>query len=178
LRTYKSLRLAGDLIIKTTQFMASLVAALMLFAAAALATDTLVKQQATGSTGSSTLSSTAARSAFSLLDPTRLHMTQSYSLGYVSGSGQGKMIGMYINQIDYQFAKPLKVSFAIAYLHQPQGLWGASSQISGNKLLPSFRLDWRPSRYLRLIFNYETRSPYQYYANPYYGRYESIFEDR
>ena len=75
-------------------------------------------------------------------------MTQSYSLSYMSGAGQGRMIGMYINQIDYEFAKPLRVSFAIAYLHQPQGLWGARTQISGNKLLPSFRLDWQPSRNL------------------------------
>ena len=105
-------------------------------------------------------------------------MTQSYSLSYASGVGQGKMIGMYINQIDYEFAKPLRVSFAIAYLHQPQGLWGARTQISGNKLLPSFRLDWQPSRNFRFILNYETRSPYQLYSNSPFGRYESIFEDR
>ena len=105
-------------------------------------------------------------------------MTQSYSLSYVSGAGQGRMIGMYINQIDYEFAKPLRVSFAIAYLHQPQGLWGASTQIGGNKLLPSFRVDWRPSRNFRFILNYETRSQYQSYYNSPFGRYESIFDDR
>jgi hypothetical protein len=105
-------------------------------------------------------------------------MTQSYSLSYVSGAGQGRMIGMYINQIDYEFAKPLRVSFAIAYLHQPQGLWGAGTQIGGNKLLPSFRVDWRPSRNFRFILNYETRSPYQSYYNSPFGRYESIFDDR
>jgi hypothetical protein len=144
----------------------------------AFATDALVKQGTTGTSGSSVLSGARPRPVFSLLDPSRLHMTQSYSLSYMSGVGQGKMIGMYINQIDYEFAKPLRVSFAVAYLHQPQGLLGARTQISGNKLLPSFRLDWQPSRNLRFILNYETRSPYQLYSNSPFGRYESIFEDR
>jgi hypothetical protein len=172
------LRLAGDLIIKTLLYIASLAVVLLLLTNVAFAADTLVKQGTTSSTGTSTLSSASPRPIFSLLDPSRLHMTQSYSLSYASGAGQGKMIGMYINQIDYQFAKPLRVSFAIAYLHQPQGLWGASTQIGGNKLLPSFRLDWQPSRNLRFILNYETRSPYQLYSNSSFGRYESIFEDR
>jgi hypothetical protein len=172
------LRLAGDLIIKTLLYIASLVVALLLLTSVAFAADTLVKQGTTSSTGSSSLSGASARPVFSLLDPSRLHMTQSYSLSYFSGAGQGKMIGMYINQIDYEFAKPLRVSFAIAYLHQPQGLWGAGTQISGNKLLPSFRLDWQPSRNFRFVLNYETRSPYQMYYNSPYGRYGSIFEDR
>jgi hypothetical protein len=172
------LRLAGDLIIKTLLYIASLVVALLLLMNVAFAADTLVKQGTTNSTGLSALSGASPRPAFSLLDPSRLHMTQSYSLSYMSGAGQGKMIGMYINQIDYEFAKPLRISFAIAYLHQPQGLWGARTQISGNKLLPSFRLDWRPSRNFRFVLNYETLSPYQFYSNSPFGRYESIFEDR
>ena len=169
------MRLAGDLIIKTLLCIANLVVVLLLLMNVAFAADTLVKQ---GTTGSTALSGSRPRPVFSLLDPSRLHMTQSYSLSYMSGAGQGKMIGMYINQIDYEFAKPLRVSFAIAYLHQPQGLWGARTQISGNKLLPSFRLDWQPSRNFRFILNYETRSPYQLYSGSPFGRYESIFEDR
>lgn len=172
------MRHTGDLIIKTLLYIASLAVALLMLMNVAFATDALVKQGTTGTSGSSVLSSARPRPVFSLLDPSRLHMTQSYSLSYMSGVGQGKMIGMYINQIDYEFAKPLRVSFAIAYLHQPQGLWGARTQISGNKLLPSFRLDWQPSRNLRFILNYETRSPYQLYSNSPFGRYESIFEDR
>jgi hypothetical protein len=158
--------------------MASLMVTLLLLVNVVFAADALVKQGTTSSTGSPALSSARPRPAFSLLDPSRLHVTQSYSLSYMSGAGQGKMIGMFINQIDYEFAKPLRVSFAIAYLHQPQGLWGARTQISGNKLLPSFRLDWQPSRNFRFILNYETRSPYQLYSNSPFGRYESIFEDR
>jgi hypothetical protein len=160
---------------------ANLVVVLLLLMNVAFAADTLVKQGTTGSTsstGSTALSAAKPRPAFSLLDPSRLHMTQRYSVSYISGAGQGKMIGMYINQIDYEFAKPLRVSFAVAYLHQPQGLWGARTQISGNKLLPSFRVDWQPSRNFRFILNYETRSPYQLHYDSPFGRYESIFEDR
>lgn len=159
-------------------YMACLTAALLVLVSGVFAADTLVKQGTAATTSSSTLSKASPRPIFSLLDPSRLHMTQTYSLSYMSGGGQGKMIGMYINQIDYEFAKPLKVSFAIAYLHQPQGLWGARTQISGNKLLPSFRVDWRPSRHFRLVMNYETRSPYQLFYDSPYGRYDSIFEDR
>ncbi len=139
----------------------------------------MVSQNAGSSANASTLSPGSPRPVFSLFDVSRLHMSQSYSLSYFSGGRQGQMIGMYINQIDYEFAKPLHVSFSIAYLHQPQGMFGAQTQSSiGNRLLPGVRLDWRPSKYFRFVMSYQTVSPYEYYYGSPYGRFDSVFDDR
>jgi hypothetical protein len=170
--------------IKTSSYILSVAIAVLLLCGAAVAADTFVKQNSAATGGTSGLANASSRPALSLLDLSRFHMSQSYTLSYTSGSGQGQMIGMYINQIDYEFAKPLRMSFAIAYLHQPQGLVGARTQASGNKLLPSFRLQWEPSKNFSFILNYETRSPYQqYYNSPMYyeqsfRRTNSIFDNR
>jgi hypothetical protein len=56
---------------------------------------------------------------FSLLDPSRLHMTQSYSLMYSNSKAGSSSLAMYFNSIEYQVSNPLTVRFNIGYLHQP-----------------------------------------------------------
>ena len=134
------------------------------------AADTYVKQSALTPTGNS-LGSGSVRAPLSLLDPSRFHLSQSYSLSYYSGGGTGQMIGMYLSQVDYEFAKPLHLSVALGFLHQPQTLVGISGQSLGNRILPSFRLSWDPSDKFHFIMGYETRSPYQMNYMSQYRRY-------
>jgi hypothetical protein len=173
------LKLAGDLIIKALIYITVIALAIFLIPGATIAGDTMVGQDAAKSGTYQGLSGGSARPVLSLLDMSRFHMSQSYTLSYGSIGGQGQMIGMYMNQIDYEFAKPLHVSFGIAYVHQPQGLFGnRSSAYVGNQLLPSFRVDWRPSKNFRFVLNYQSVSPYQLNYDSPFGRYESIFDDR
>ncbi len=124
-----------------------------------------------------------ANTPFSLFDPSRLRMSHTYSVNFFSSGGQSQSIAMYMNQIDYQFAKPLRIQIGLAYVHQPQSWFGGNaSSTLNNKILPSFRLFWDPSRNFHVSVGYEQWAPgllnsnySDYYRSP-YGRYGSLFE--
>lgn len=138
--------------------------------------ETLV-QQSTSSTRSS-VGLQGARSAFSLFDPSRFHMSHSYSVSFFSGGGQSNTIAMYLNRMDYDLTSNLHLTVGLGWLHQPQAALGLSEQTISNQIYPSVRLDWQPSSKFHLQINYQTLSPYHYYQNgylddPYWGsRYE------
>jgi hypothetical protein len=145
-----------------------------------LAGETLVQQGSTG--GQQSLLSLGSKSPFSLFDPSRFHMSQSYSISFFSGGGQSNSIAMYLNRMDYDLTDNLRLSVGFAWLHQPQAALGFSKQTISNELLPSASLDWRPSSNFHLQVNFETLSPYLYnydrlrgYQYPEgYSRYERV----
>ncbi|MCK4856582.1 MAG: hypothetical protein KAT58_01295 [candidate division Zixibacteria bacterium] len=122
---------------------------------------TLVSQQAVG--GNTGIEVKGVASPFSLFDRTRFQMNHGYSISYFSAGGEGNMIAMYLNQIDYDLTRTLRLSVRLSWLHQPQAALGISKRTISNQLLPAFRLDWRPSDKFHLQINYETLSPYSYY---------------
>lgn len=155
------------------------------FAVASASGETLMDQNSRSTVGNQSGTKIGgAATPFSLFDLSRLHMNQSYSLNFFSSGGQTQSIAMYMNQIDYQFAKPLRIQIGVAYLHQPQSWFGASaSSTLNNKLLPSFRLFWEPSRNFHVSVGYEQWAPglmgssySNYYNRSPYGRYGSFFE--
>ena len=91
-------------------------------------------------------SSGGVKDVFSLINPERFSMSHSYAINYSTGNQGEQMIAMYLNKIDYQIAKQLKLSVAIAWMHSPQTALGISSNTIGSEILPSFRLDWKPSK--------------------------------
>ena len=149
----------------------------LLFSSLVLAQDTYVFQNQTEAeaTTQPTTSLTGATSPFSLFDMSRFHMQQSYSLSFFSSGGQSESIAMYLNQIDYDLTRTLRLSVGVAWLHQPQATLGFSEQTVSNRLLPSFSLDWRPSDNFHLRVDYRTLSPYYgghyYYRDRYYQPY-------
>lgn len=134
--------------------------------------ETVVLRETSGSAvGLTPQPQTSLNSAFSLFDPSRLHMHHSYSIGFFSGGGESRTIAMYLNQIEYQFAKPLRLSVELAYLHQPQTLFGANgSSAVGNRLLPSFHLLWEPSRNFQMLVSYQSLAPHLLYDRSPYWR--------
>lgn len=142
--------------------------AVLLAAAPLLADDTYVfqnPQQETSAAPSSTTNLVGATSPFSLFDMSRLHMQQSYSLSFFSSGGHSASIAMYLNQIDYDVTKTLRLSVGVAWLHQPQATLGFSEQTVSNRLLPSFSIDWRPSDKFQLRVDYRSLAPYYDYFN-------------
>ena len=127
-------------------------------------------------TGNNHNSPGASRSIFSLFDPSRFEMHQSYSMSFFSGNGGTQSIAMYLNSIDYKLAQPLTLQLDLAFVHQPQTLFGAegTSGLNG-KILPSFRLLWEPSKDFHMAISYETRNAYY---NPYYSPYYSGYYNR
>ncbi len=133
----------------------------------------------TGAARATDLSTPASSVGFSLLDPSRLRISHSYSMSYMSGSGYSSSVGLYMSTLEYQFAKPLSIRVGLGYLHQPLGFTGVSGP--DGAFLPSVRLDWRPTDNMRFIIDYRTlptsldpnygygygyRSPYYRSTNP------------
>ncbi len=152
----------------------------VLFVSAVVSAETLVEKES--SYASKPLSEIAqgpqsmqgaSSSIFSLFDPSRFSMHQSYSIAFMSGSTGSQSIAMYLNSIDYKLAQPLTLQVDLAFMHQPQTLFGAegSSGLNG-KILPSFRLLWEPSKDFHMSISYESRSAYY---NPYYNSYYDPF---
>ena len=97
---------------------------------------------------------------FRLLDPSRLTMNHSYSLSYFSGPAGGQSVGMYMNSIGYQLAKPLYVQFDLGIMHDPGALVGAQGATSGARILPNFMLRYNPSPKFNLIVDVRTMPMY------------------
>lgn len=109
----------------------------------------------------------ARKNSFSLFDPSKLSMHQSYSLAYFSGSGASGSIGYYMNSLEYSFSKPLKIRLDLGFLHSPTGLFsGGSSNLKNGVFVPGFSLDWRPTNSLNFKFDYRS-FPFGVYNNGY-----------
>jgi hypothetical protein len=89
----------------------------------------------------------AKNSSLSLLDPSRLHMSHSYSLMYTSSRAGSYSLGMYLNSIEYQVSDPLKIRIDVAYLHQPGALIGArNNSVIDGRILPGISINWQPTK--------------------------------
>lgn len=65
------------------------------------------------------------------LDPSRLHIAQSYQMSYFTMGEQGVTQGMYLNTMSYQFKIPLLLTFQWGIAHQP-GFGGPPSPFLQN----------------------------------------------
>lgn len=115
------------------------------------------------------------RPSLSLIDLSRLHMTQSYSLSFFSGSGQSGSVGLYSNTITYQLANPLTLTLNLGILHNPGSLLGNKSSNNSTTFLPSGWLDWRPSKNFSMSIGFETIPAYR---NGYYNAGRSWYRYR
>jgi hypothetical protein len=111
------------------------------------------------------------RDTYSLFDPSRLTMRQSYSLGYYSGGGKSGSIGYYLNSIEYVFSNPLRIRVDLGYLHSPTSMFsGGSSTLNSGAFVPGLAVDWRPSKNILFRLDYRhvplgvygQRAPYYY----------------
>jgi len=105
---------------------------------------------------------------FRLLDPSRLTMNQSYSLSYLSGPAGGQSVGMYMNSIGYQLARPLYLQVDIGLVHNPAALFGNGNASAGVHVLPNFSLRYTPSPNFNLMIDVRTMPTYY---GPYAGYY-------
>lgn len=101
--------------------------------------------------GESFLGLDSKSTSFSLLDPSRFKMWNSYTLSYFSGGGGSGNIGLYLNTIEYRPSDPLRLQVSLGYLHQPFSIIG--NNYSGGKILPSFQLWYNPSSKIYLHIN-------------------------
>lgn len=105
---------------------------------------------------------------FRLLDPSRLTMNHSYSLSYFSGPAGGQSVGMYMNSIGYQIARPLYLQVDLALVHDPGAIVSGGNATAGARILPNFSLRYTPSPKFNLLVDVRTMPTYN---SPYAGYY-------
>ena len=122
-----------------------------------VAAETLVKKQ--GSTSPmNTVGTTRVDSKFSLLDPNRFSMQQSYSLLYSSYNGRGQTIGLYLNSMKYQLSSSLNLNVTLGWLHQPSRIFTRTDRGVNDygHIMPNVRLLYQPSDKFLLQISYES----------------------
>lgn len=116
----------------------------------------------------------AKQPGFSLLDPSRLNLSHSYSLSFFSGGGVSGSLGLYNGTLTYQLAKPLTLSLNLGILHDPGALYDRNRGLkTSTTFLPSGRLDWNPSNNFRMSVSFQTYPAVDYFNSSYgFGRYQ------
>jgi len=118
-----------------------------------------------------------AKPQFSLLDPSRLHMTQSYSMWFSSSRAGSSNLAMYLNSIEYQISDPLKIRVDVGYLHRPGAiLKNGTNGLEEGKIMPGLSISWRPSNSFMMRFDYrQTPLLGNQYNQDYYN---GLWDDR
>lgn len=90
-------------------------------------------------------------SGFSLLNPSRFSMRQSYSVGFSSSSFGSQSAGLYLNTISYRLADPLTLTADVGFhtpFHStigPNAGGFRNPGLGSSLILPHVGLEYRPS---------------------------------
>ncbi len=92
-------------------------------------------------------------SGFSLLNPNRFSMQQSYSVGFASGSGGSNSSGLYLNTLSYRLADPLTLSADVGFYSPLYSSTGGFSRggfqdprANSSLVLPHVGLEYKPTK--------------------------------
>jgi hypothetical protein len=105
----------------------------------------------------SLVSSGSSVSGFSLTNPNRFSMRQSYSVSAMSSSAGSASSGLYLNTVGYKISDPLFM-FVDVGIHTPlhssiQGMNGNAGAAGSSMVIPRMGLEYRPTE--RLTVNLE-----------------------
>jgi hypothetical protein len=92
--------------------------------------------------GQSTL---GLRSLRGILDPTRMHMSQSFSIGYMNSGGRSASQGLYMNNLQYQLSQRLFLTTHLGYSFQPTGPKEWNTGLNNGDFVGGAELNWRPT---------------------------------
>jgi hypothetical protein len=103
------------------------------------------------------------------LDPSRLHISHSYQLSYMSIGG-GLTQGMYLNTLSYQFSVPLTLSLQWGIAYQPLQSVNAAPFLANGPFISAAQLRYQAKNNLSIELNFQN-DPNPYFYNPFYNRY-------
>jgi hypothetical protein len=96
--------------------------------------------------------STSSVSGFSLLNPNRFSMHQSYSVDFASGSSGSSSAGLYLNTLSYKLADPLTLSADVGFYTPLYSTSGAFTRggfqdprLGSSLILPHVGLEYKPT---------------------------------
>ncbi len=108
-------------------------------------------------------------SLFGFLNSPNFNMKQSYSMSYSTFGGQGMALGVYTNNMSYQFSKNLNVELEASVVNSPYSTFGKSFQNSINGFyLNRAAVNYQPWKDVSISFQY-SRLPYYYSPYSYLG---------
>jgi len=102
------------------------------------------------------LGSKSNTQTFSLLDPSRFKLYQSYTFSYFSSGGTNGSLGIYTTTLNYRISNPLSLTLSLNYLHQPLSVVGRNNAGIKNAVLPNFQLYYRPNSSFSFMINVVT----------------------
>lgn len=92
-------------------------------------------------------------SGFSLMNPNRFSMRQSYSMNFASGSFGSQSAGLYLNTLSYKLADPLTLSADVGFYSPLYSSTGSFSKagfqdpsMNSSLVLPRIGLEYKPSK--------------------------------
>ena len=98
-----------------------------------------------------------------LLDPQRLSRSQSYSMGFYSGSGSSGMEGIYLNKMEYRASNALSFKMDVGFLYGSGSLFNRlSGSNEGKIVIPRMGFEYRPTSYFSIRMEY-SNLPGRYY---------------
>lgn len=115
-----------------------------------------------------------------LLDPAKLHLSNSVSFMYTTGSRYEGMGGLYQNRLHYQLTRPLSVTVLLGYeINRSVGSERFGPEES-TRFLPGFALNYQPNEKFHVRLEYR-HMPSMYNADrmnrsySLYNPYDSFF---
>ena len=97
---------------------------------------------------------TAVSKPSGLIDLSKLHWSNSYSLSYVSGGGYSGSVGVLNTSMFYEFSPKLSLMLNVGIAHNAGSVWGDGN--SDASILPGFMLDYHPSDKFRMSIGMQT----------------------
>lgn len=105
----------------------------------------------------------------SILDPSKLHMSHSFSMSFFSVDGKGVSQGLYLNSLSYQIANPLLVRLQWGIQSYPHNTLAKNHPAFQSGLfLSGAELQYKPSEKFEMRFQINRTPYYNHYGNGWY----------
>ena len=118
------------------------------------------------------LSDNPISSLFSFIDPSKFSMNHSVSMSYSSFGSNGMALGVYTNQIAYQFNDKLNIEIETSLVNTPYNSFGQAFTKSINGIyLNKAQINYRPTKDMSFSLRFSNMpfNSYNRYSNYGYG---------
>lgn len=115
-------------------------------------------------------------SLFSFIDPSKLKMSHSASMSYMSVGGESIIMNSYVNTIDYQFNDQLSLRTNLGIMASPYNTLPNISYLNEQQIFGGAELNYKPGENTLLSLRFEYLPAYYYRSTIWdRGRFNSRF---
>ncbi len=88
-----------------------------------------------------------------LLDPSRMHWSHSFSSAYATSNGGSILQGAFTTSMIYELSRPITLMFRMGYLKEAYNTYRPTGMANQGQLFGGFGLQYRPTR--NTVFRFE-----------------------